>query len=267
MPRRYVRITNIGAGRASAGTLNLSLANTSFRTRLRNFPRALTFPFRMLRRFLTRLVFGLSVLGLTTLAAQTATQTAATKNILFLGDSLTAGYGLPDPATQSYPALIQQKLDAATPGQWRAINAGVSGDTTSGGLRRIDWVTRQPVAILVLALGSNDGLRGLDPDLVTRNLAAIAERVRAKNPDVRVLLLGQRMPTSMGDYAARFDGVFAELAQQHGWTFVPFLLEGVGGVRDLNQADAIHPNEEGHRRMAETVWAGLAPLVAPTDTP
>ncbi len=227
----------------------------------------------MLRRFLIRALFGLSVLGASTiaLAAQPAAQPAAPKNILFLGDSLTAGYGLPDPVTQAYPALIQQKLAALpAPGSplsapsWRAVNAGVSGDTTSGGLRRIDWVTRQPVAILVLALGSNDGLRGLDPDLVTRNLAAIAERVRAKNPDVRVLLLGQRMPTSMGDYAARFDGVFAALAEKHGWAFVPFLLEGVGGVRDLNQADAIHPNEDGHRRMAETVWAGLKPLVEPT---
>ncbi len=213
----------------------------------------------MLRRLLFSFFFGVAAL---------VAQTDAPKNILFLGDSLTAGYGLPDPVTQAYPALIQQKLDALhAPGStlhapsWRAVNAGVSGDTTSGGLRRIDWVTRQPVAILVLALGSNDGLRGLDPDLVARNLAAIVERVRAKNPDARVLLLGQRMPTSMGDYAARFDGVFAALAEKHGWAFVPFLLEGVGGVRDLNQADAIHPNEEGHRLMAKTVWAGLAPLV------
>jgi acyl-CoA thioesterase-1 len=217
----------------------------------------------MLRRFLTRLHFGLSLLGFSTLAAQPV----APKNILFLGDSLTAGYGLPDPVTQAYPALIQHKLDATAPGQWRVVNAGVSGDTTSGGLRRIDWVTRQPVAILVLALGSNDGLRGLDPELVSRNLAAIAERVRAKNPDVRVLLLGQRMPTSMGDYAARFDDVFATLAEKHDWAFAPFLLEGVGGVRDLNQADAIHPNEEGHRRMADTVWTRLAPLIAPAATP
>lgn len=188
-------------------------------------------------------------------------QPAAPKNILFLGDSLTAGYGLPDPVTQAYPALIQAKLDEAAPGQWRVVNAGVSGDTTSGGLRRVDWVTRQPAAILVLALGSNDGLRGLDPALVERNLTAIVERVRAKNAETRVLLVGQRMPTSMGDYAARFDAVFGTLAETHGWAFVPFLLEGVGGVRDFNQADAIHPNEEGHRLMAETVWRGLAPLI------
>ncbi len=186
--------------------------------------------------------------------------------ILILGDSLTAGYGLPDPATQAYPALLQQKIDVlpARPGapRWRVVNAGVSGDTTSGGLRRIDWVSRQPIAVLVLALGSNDGLRGLSPDLVVKNLAATADRVLAKNPSARVLLVGQRMPTSMGDYAARFDAAFPALATARGWPFVPFLLEGVGGVPELNQADAIHPNEAGHQRMADTVWAGLAPLLA-----
>lgn len=185
---------------------------------------------------------------------------AAPQSILVLGDSLTAGYGLPDPATQAYPALLQAKLDAAAPGAWRVVNAGVSGDTTSGGLRRIDWVLRQPVAILILALGSNDGLRGLDPALVVQNLSAIAAKVRAKNPSARVLLVGQRMPTSMGDYAARFDAVFPALAAERGWPLVPFLLEGVGGVPELNQADAIHPNLSGHARMADTVWTELAPL-------
>jgi acyl-CoA thioesterase I len=197
--------------------------------------------------------------------------------ILILGDSLTAGYGLPDPATQAYPALLQQNINAQVtenlensqrqslidnvPLAWRVVNAGVSGDTTSGGLRRVDWVTRQPVAILVLALGSNDGLRGLDPALVRQNLAAIAERVLAKKPRARVLLVGQRMPTSMGDYAARFDAVFPELAAAKNWPLVPFLLAGVGGVPELNQADAIHPNEAGHTRMAENIWPVLAPLL------
>jgi acyl-CoA thioesterase-1 len=199
----------------------------------------------------------------------------AARTILVLGDSLTFGYGLPDPATQSYPALLQQKLDAraiAAPGAppWRVVNAGVSGDTTSGGLRRVDWVSRQPVAILVLALGSNDGLRGLDPALVETNLAAIGDRLAAKNPGLRVLLVGQRMPVSMGDYAARFEALFPRLAAARGWPLAPFLLEGVGGVPAFNQADAIHPNEAGHARMAETVWAALAPLLetpADLDTP
>lgn len=205
---------------------------------------------------------------------------ASPQNILFLGDSLTAGYGLNDPATEAYPALLQKKIDTAlasspaastlgadtqpaTPriASWRVVNAGISGDTTSGGLRRIDWVSRQPVAVLVLALGSNDGLRGLDPDLIARNLSAIAGKLRAKNPELRILLVGQRMPTSMGEYAARFDAVFHRLAQENQWAFVPFLLQGVGGVSALNQADAIHPNADGHRQMADTVWTGLAPLL------
>jgi acyl-CoA thioesterase-1 len=228
------------------------------------------FDTRMLRPLAVLLTVLAFVLG--SVRAASASETPP-RVILFLGDSLTAGYGLPDPATQAYPALIQKKLDAladsaeaaaaggATAPRWRVVNAGVSGDTTSGGLRRVDWVLRQPVSILVLALGSNDGLRGLDPALVERNLEAIVARVRAKQPGARVVLVGQRMPPSMGDYAARFDAVFPVIAKKHGWTLVPFLLEGVGGVRELNQADAIHPNEEGHRRMADNVWSGLTPLL------
>lgn len=221
----------------------------------------------MLRRVFLSLFLFACVAGGATASTETV------RNILFLGDSLTAGYGLPDPATQAYPALIQEKLDAlaaenGTNGvRWRAINAGVSGDTTSGGLRRVDWVLRQPISVLVLALGSNDGLRGLPPDLVEKNLEAIVDRARARYPEIHVLLVGQRMPPNLGDYAERFDAVFPALAKRRGWAFVPFLLEGVGGVRELNQADAIHPNEEGHRRMAATVWAGLAPLIARISKP
>jgi acyl-CoA thioesterase-1 len=222
-----------------------------------------------LRRLLAFLV--VLVLNLPAFAVPAATPASAgPQTILVLGDSLTAGYGLPDPATQAYPALLQQNLDTTAPGTWRVINAGLSGDTTSGGLRRIDWALRQPVAILALALGSNDGLRGLDPALISKNLAAIAAKVQAKNPSARVLLIGQRMPTSMGDYAARFDAIFPALAAEHGWPLVPFLLEGVGGVAEFNQADAIHPNEAGQARLAANVWAHLAPLVAtpvPATTP
>lgn len=218
--------------------------------------RAMSFP----RHFLV----GLALLLLS--VAGSVAQPAAPQTILVLGDSLTAGYGLPDPATQAYPALLQQKLDATAPGAWRVVNAGLSGDTTSGGLRRIDWALRQPVAILALALGSNDGLRGLDPALVAKNLAAIAAKVRAKNPSARVLLIGQRMPTSMGDYATRFDAVFPALAAEHGWPLVPFLLEGVGGVPEFNQSDAIHPNEAGHARLAANVWPHLAPLLTQPTT-
>lgn len=199
---------------------------------------------------------------------------SAVRTVLFLGDSLTAGYGLDDPATQAYPALIQQKLDAlqapaasgtsageAAAKRWRVVNAGLSGDTTSGGLRRIDWVLRQPVDILVLALGANDGLRGLPIDLIRGNLLAIAAKVRAKNPSVRVVLAGMKMPANMGDYAAGFDRIFPDLAAAQGWPVVPFLLEGVGGVVEFNQADAIHPNSAGHKRIADNVWPHLLPLL------
>ncbi len=189
--------------------------------------------------------------------------------VLVMGDSLTAGYGLPDPATQAYPALLQQRIDARPElaGRWKIINAGVSGDTTSGGLRRADWVSRRPVAVLVLALGSNDGLRGLDPGMAAGNLEAIADRIGARHPGLRVLLLGQRMPTSMGEYADRFAAMFSDLARKRGWAFAPFLLDGVGGVPEMNQGDAIHPNTAGHQRMADTVWAALEPLLtAPLST-
>ncbi len=183
--------------------------------------------------------------------------------VLVMGDSLTAGYGLPDPSTQAYPALLQGRIDSRPElaGRWKVINAGVSGDTTSGGLRRADWVSRRPVAVLVLALGSNDGLRGLDPSMAAGNLEAIADRIAARHPGLRVLLLGQRMPTSMGEYADRFAGMFSDLATKRAWAFAPFLLDGVGGVPEMNQGDAIHPNEAGHRRMADTVWAALEPLL------
>ncbi|MEN9840872.1 MAG: hypothetical protein RL376_672 [Verrucomicrobiota bacterium] len=194
-------------------------------------------------------------------ASAFAAETAATRTILIVGDSLTAGYGLPDPATQAYPALLQAKLDALPAPGWRIVNAGVSGDTTSGGLRRIDWVTRQPIAVLVLALGANDGLRGLPLELIRSNLSAIVNKVRAKNPQVRVLLAGMRMPSSMGDYAGDYARLYPALAQAEKWGLVPFLLEDVGGVADLNQADGIHPNESGHKIMAEKVWPHLLVLL------
>jgi acyl-CoA thioesterase-1 len=214
-----------------------------------------------------RPVLLLAVFGIVTLSA--AAQADAPRTILIVGDSLTAGYGLDDPATQSYPALLQQKIDTlalseTTPpaaGSWRVINAGISGDTTSGGLRRMDWILRQPVDVFVLALGANDGLRGLPLDLIRRNLLAIAAKVQAKNPSVRVVLAGMRMPTSMGDYSAGFDRLFAELAAEQKWPLVPFLLEGVGGVPEFNQADAIHPNAEGYKIVAGNVWVHLRPLL------
>ncbi len=185
------------------------------------------------------------------------------RTIVFYGDSLTAGYGLDDSATQAFPGVIQQKIDEAGLG-WRVVNAGLSGDTTSGGLRRIDWVLRRPADVFVLELGANDGLRGLPLELIRDNLNAIIDRVLAKNPATRVVLAGMRMPTSMGDYAPEFDALFPELARERGLVFIPFLLEGVGGVAELNLPDGIHPTAEGHRRVAETVWPVIEPLLNAT---
>jgi acyl-CoA thioesterase-1 len=185
----------------------------------------------------------------------------ARRTILFFGDSLTAGYGLENPGTESYPARIQQKLDAAGL-EWRAINAGLSGETTAGGLRRVDWVLRQPVDIFVLALGGNDGLRGLDPEVTQQNLTAIVARVRAKYPNAKIVVAGMQMPPGMGqDYTERFRAIFPAVATATHATLLPFLLEGVAGRPDLNQADGIHPTAAGAEIVANTVWKTLRPLL------
>lgn len=184
---------------------------------------------------------------------------AETKTILFYGDSLTAGYGL-DP-DEAYPALVQQKIaQARLP--WRVVNAGLSGETTAGGLRRLDWILRQKVDIFVIELGGNDGLRGVPPETTRANLQAMIDRVRAKYPQVKVVLAGMQMPTNMGpDYADAFARIFPEIAQANDVELIPFLLEDVGGVEELNLPDGIHPTAEGHRIVAATVWRTLAPLL------
>ena len=181
-------------------------------------------------------------------------------SVLCVGDSLTAGYGLSK--DEAYPAQLAARLRAAGHSN-EVINAGVSGDTTAGGLRRIDWLLRQPVDVLVLALGANDGLRGLSPEAAETNLTQLIERVRAKHPDARVLLCGMQAPPNMGpDYAARLEAIYPRLARATGATLLPFLLEGVAGVPALNQADGIHPTAEGQRVIADAVWAKLEPLLA-----
>ncbi len=184
---------------------------------------------------------------------------AETKTMLFFGDSLTAGYGL-DP-DEAFPALIQRKLDASGRA-WRVVNAGLSGETTAGGLRRLDWILRQPVDIFVIELGGNDGLRGIDPQNSRTNLEAMIKRIRQRYPDVKVVLAGMQMPTNMGpEYTREFAAMYPDLAQKHPITLIPFLLEGVGGVPSLNLPDGIHPTAEGHKIVAETVWRALQPLL------
>lgn len=179
--------------------------------------------------------------------------------IFFLGDSLTAGLGVQE--EQAYPALIQQKIrEKNLP--FEVINAGVSGDTTAGGLARLDWVLQKKIDVLVLALGANDGLRGLPIAQMKANLQTIVARVKAKNPGVKIVIAGMRMPPNLGgDYAAAFQQVFADLARENNAALVPFLLDGVGGQIDLNQPDHIHPTAAGHKVVAENVWRVIEPML------
>lgn len=177
--------------------------------------------------------------------------------VVVLGDSLTAGLGLP-PA-DAYPALLGQRIEAAGL-NFEVVNAGVSGDTSAGGLRRLDWALEGDVRALVLALGANDGLRGLPVDQLRRNLAQMIETAQARG--ITVALAGMEAPPNFGrTYVVEFHQVYPQLAKQYGVALVPFLLEGVAGIASLNQRDGIHPTAEGARIMAENVWAVLKPIL------
>ena len=177
------------------------------------------------------------------------------KTILFFGNSLTAGYGL-DPS-EAFPALIQEKIDSLNL-PYKAINAGNSGETSSGGKNRIDWLLRQKVDVFVLELGANDGLRGIPVPETKRNLQAIIDKVKAKYPEAKMVLLGMEIPPNMGGrYAEDFRVIFRQLATQNNMAFVPFLLEGVGGIRELNLPDGIHPTAQGHKILTRNVWEVL----------
>jgi len=183
------------------------------------------------------------------------------RTVVFFGDSLTAGYGLDDPATEAYPALIQEKITAEKL-PWRVVNAGLSGETSAGGLRRVDWILRQPADVFVLALGANDGLRGIDPAVSTVNLQGIVDRVRAKYPAAKIVLVGMQMPPNFGEeYTRAFAAMYPALAAKNHLVLVPFLLEGVGGHSELNQPDGIHPTAQGAAVAAQNVWKVLEPLL------
>ena len=183
----------------------------------------------------------------------------APRVILFLGDSITAGYGL-DPE-RAFPALIQEKIDAKS-WKFKVVNAGQSGDTSAGGLNRLDWLLKNRVDILILELGANDGLRGLPAETTRKNLQAIIDRTKAKYPEVKVIVAGMKVPPNMGgDYGRKFEAVFADLAKKNKAVLIPFVLEGVGGSRELNLADGIHPTAKGHEIVAANVWKVLEPLL------
>jgi acyl-CoA thioesterase-1 len=177
--------------------------------------------------------------------------------IVFLGDSLTAGLGLVE--TQSYPGLLQDRMDAEG-FRFEVVNAGVSGDTSAGGVRRLDWALQEDVKILIVALGANDGLRGLSVNEMKQNLARIIESARAKG--VVVILAGMEAPPNYGpEYVASFRQAYRDLALQYKVQFVPFLLDKVAGQPAMNQPDGIHPNAQGAGVVADTVWAVLKPLL------
>ena len=186
------------------------------------------------------------------------------QTIVVLGDSLAAGYGLD--LSEAFPALLQKKIDAAGL-KFSVVNAGVSGDTSAGGLRRIDWLLKRRVDVLVLELGGNDGLRGIPVGVTRTNLQSIIDRTKQKYPQARIVVAGMQMPPNMGaEYNTAFEKIFPDLAQRNSAALVPFLLEGVGGKPELNLPDMIHPTASGHQIVAENVWKVLKPVLESATT-
>ena len=188
-------------------------------------------------------------------SAKNADSAVTKKTIVFFGNSLTAGYGLSP--SEAFPAIIQNKIDSlGLP--YKVINAGVSGETSSGGNGRIDWILRQPLDVFILELGANDGLRGIPLSETKKSLQSIIDKVKAKYPEAKLVLAGMQIPPNMGaSYTTEFRNIYPDLATKNGATLIPFLLEGVGGELKLNQQDGIHPTAEGHHIVAENVWQVL----------
>jgi acyl-CoA thioesterase-1 len=203
----------------------------------------------------------------TTVAASGATSRepapgrTASPRVLFLGTSLTAGLGLDDPQTDAYPAVIQRMADSAGVKAF-VVNAGLSGETSAGALRRLDWLLKQKPDVVVIETGANDGLRGLNPDSTAANLRELIVRIRAANPAVGILLLQMEAPTNLGpDYTRAFHAVFGKVAVDEHVALAPFFLNGVAGVARLNQPDGIHPTREGARIAAHNLWPSLERVV------
>ena len=215
-----------------------------------------------LRRWLWCLVVVLLTCGVAKIAsAQTSPVTApvALRTVVVLGDSLAAGYGVD--SAEAFPALLQQKISVAGL-PFKIVNAGVSGDTTAGGLRRLDWVLKRPVDVLLIELGGNDGLRGLAPETTRTNLQAIIDKTRQQRPGARFVIAGMQMPPNLGaDFIRKFERVFPEVAKANGAALIPQLLAGVGGDPKLNLPDRIHPTPQGHQLVTETVWKILRPVL------
>ncbi len=183
-----------------------------------------------------------------------------TKTILCFGDSITAGYGLDD-INDAYPAVIQSKIDSLQL-DYQVVNSGLSGETSAGGLSRINWILNQDIDIFLLELGANDGLRGIPLSETRSNLENIIKAVQAKDANIIIVLAGMELPPNMGqDYISEFRTIFSDLAANYEFPFIPFILNGVGGIKELNQADGIHPTIAGHKIVADNVWQVLQPLL------
>jgi acyl-CoA thioesterase-1 len=192
-------------------------------------------------------------------SAKNADSAVTKKTIVFFGNSLTAGYGLSP--SEAFPAIIQNKIDSlGLP--YKVINAGVSGETSSGGNGRIVWILKQPLDVFVLELGANDGLRGIPLSETKKSLQSIIDKVKAKYPEAKLVLAGMQIPPNMGvTYTTEFRNIYPDLAKKNAAMLIPFLLEGVGGDLKLNQQDGIHPTAEGHQIVAENVWRVLEDLL------
>lgn len=205
-------------------------------------------------------LFSMVLGGLLTAAKTSVAASTESKVVLCLGDSLTAGYGLD--AAQAYPALLQKNIDSLG-WKFKVVNAGLSGETTAGGLRRLGWVLKGRIDVLILALGANDALRGISLETTRQNLDEILTRSRTKNSEVQLIIAGMLIPPNWGrEYFTGFRGIFPQLAKKHQARLVPFLLEGVGGRPELNLPDGIHPTAEGHRVVAGNVWKVLQPVLS-----
>ena len=192
-------------------------------------------------------------------AVPTEVKEEGDKVILFFGNSLTAAYGLD--VKEGFPNQIQLKIDSLELG-YTVINSGLSGETTSGGLNRLDWVLNQKVDVFVLELGANDGLRGIPLAETRKNLQAMIDMVRTKNPNTQIVLAGMQIPPNLGrDYTTEFKNIYPDLAVKNEVALIPFLLEGVAGIPELNLEDGIHPTVEGQKIVAETVWQVLKPIL------
>ncbi len=196
----------------------------------------------MKQLFITTLIF----------LAGSALQAQSSQTILFFGDSITAGLGVQQ--EQAFPALIQEKIDSLGL-NYEVINGGLSGETSAGGIRRIDWILRRDIDIMVLELGGNDGLRGIDLSSTKDNLQQIIDKYRAKNPDGQIILAGMQVPPNLGqEYTSQFQEIYPELAEENNLPLIPLIMNKLGGEEELIQGDGIHPTPKGHEVIAETVW-------------